>query len=71
MERLGLELHPEKTRIVDLRYGQESFVFLGCTIGKRRSMQRNPRWHFMQRWPSPRAMKRVREARPRADRCPL
>ena len=60
MERLGLELHPDKTRIVDLRYGRERFDFLGCTIGKRRSIQRNPRWHFVQRWPSPRAMKRIR-----------
>ena len=27
---LGLELHPEKTRIVDLREGREGFDFLGC-----------------------------------------
>jgi len=59
--RLGLRLHAEKTRLVDLRYGKEGFIFLGCTIRKRRSIQRNPRWHFMQRWPSPRAMKRLRE----------
>jgi RNA-directed DNA polymerase len=55
------ELHPAKTRLVDLRRGKESFVFLGCTIRKRRSIQRNPRWHFMQRWPSPKATKRLRE----------
>ena len=61
MNRLGLKLHPEKTRMVDLRRGKESFVFLGCTIRKKRSIQRNPRMHFMQRWPSPKAMKRVRE----------
>ena len=61
MDRLGLKLHPEKTRMVDLRRGQESFVFLGCTIRKKRSIQRNPRMHFMQRWPSPKAMKRIRE----------
>jgi len=61
MDRLGLKLHPEKTRMVDLRRGKESFVFLGCTIRKKRSIQRNPRMHFMQRWPSPKAMKRVRE----------
>jgi group II intron reverse transcriptase/maturase len=59
--RLGLQLHPEKTRQVDLRRGKESFVFLGCTIRKRRSIQRNPRWHFLQRWPSPKAMKSIRE----------
>jgi RNA-directed DNA polymerase len=60
MDRLGLTLHPAKTRLVDLRGGKESFVFLGCTIRKRRSIQRNPRWHFMQRWPSPKATKKLR-----------
>jgi RNA-directed DNA polymerase len=61
MDRLGLTLHPVKTRLVDLRRGKESFVFLGCTIRKRRSIQRNPRWHFMQRWPSPKAAKKLRD----------
>lgn len=61
MGRLGLELHPEKSRIVDLRSGKEGFTFLGCTIRKRWSIQRAPRLRFMQRWPSPKAMVRVRE----------
>ncbi|MEO5779120.1 MAG: group II intron reverse transcriptase/maturase [Arthrobacter oryzae] len=61
LEDLGLTLHPEKTRMVDLRHGREGFTFLGCAIRKRRSIQRNPRRHFMQRWPAPRAMKRLRE----------
>jgi group II intron reverse transcriptase/maturase len=61
MNRLGLTLHPVKTRLVDLRRGKESFVFLGCTIRKKRSIQRNPRWHFMQRWPSPKATKKLRD----------
>jgi RNA-directed DNA polymerase len=61
MERLGLEMHPEKTRMVELTHGKESFTFLGWTVRKRRSVQRNPRWHFVQRWPSPKAMKRIRE----------
>ena len=61
MNRLGLTLHPAKTRLVDLRRGKESFVFLGCTIRKKRSIQRNPRWHFVQRWPSPKATKRLRD----------
>jgi len=60
MNRLGLTLHPVKTRLVDLRRGKESFVFLGCTIRKKRSIQRNPRWYFMQRWPSPKATKKLR-----------
>src|SRR5215472_4227300 len=61
MNRLGLTLHPAKTRLVDLRRGQESFVFLGGTIRKKRSIPRNPRWHFMQRWPSPKATKKLRD----------
>jgi len=61
MDRLGLTLHPDKTRMVDLRHGKGSFVFLGCTIRKRRSIQRNPRRHFMQRWPSPKAVKRLQD----------
>jgi len=61
LERLGLTLHPAKTRLVDLRRGKESFVFLGCTIRKKRSIQRAPDKHFMQRWPSPKATKRLRD----------
>ena len=41
--KLGLVLHPEKTRMVNLGRGKESFVFLGCTIRKKRSILRNPR----------------------------
>jgi group II intron reverse transcriptase/maturase len=61
MNKLGLVLHPEKTRMVDLRRGKGSFVFLGCTIRKKRSIQRNPRAYYMHRWPSPKAMKRLRD----------
>jgi len=61
LKGLGLTLHPEKTREVNLSRGKEGFVFLGCTVRKRRSIQRNPRCHFVQRWPSPKAMKRIRE----------
>jgi group II intron reverse transcriptase/maturase len=61
MDRLGLTLHAVKRRMVDLRRGKESFVFLGCTIRKKRSIQRNPRWHFVQRWPSPKATKKLRD----------
>lgn len=61
MDRLGLTLHPAKTRLVDLRRGKESFVFLGCTIRKKRSIQRNPRKHYVQRWPSPKATKKLRD----------
>ena len=58
--QLGLTLHPDKTRLVDLRRGKEGFVFLGCVHRKRRSVRRNPRAYSMQWWPSPKAMKNVR-----------
>jgi group II intron reverse transcriptase/maturase len=61
MNRLALTLHPAKTRLVDLRRGKESFVFLGCTIRKKRSIQRAPGKYFMQRWPSPKATKKLRD----------
>jgi RNA-directed DNA polymerase len=64
LTRLGLALHPEKTRTVDLSRGGEGFDFLGCHLRKRFS---GPRWertrqraYFLQRWPSRRAMTRVR-----------
>ncbi len=60
MDRMGLELHPDKTRLVNLAWGKESFEFLGCTHRKCRSIQRNPRLYFMQRWPCPWARKRLR-----------
>jgi group II intron reverse transcriptase/maturase len=61
MSKLGLVLHPDKTRMVDLRRGKGSFVFLGCTIRKKRSILRNPRAYYMHRWPSPKARKRLRD----------
>jgi RNA-directed DNA polymerase len=65
MTRLGLELHPEKTRKVDLSWGKEGFDFLGCHLRKRLSgtiwEKERKRVYFLQRWPSARAMKRVRQ----------
>jgi RNA-directed DNA polymerase len=60
LRKLGLELHPEKTRQVDLSWGKEGFTFLGCEIRKKRSIQRAPHLSFMQRWPSQKAMKSLR-----------
>jgi RNA-directed DNA polymerase len=65
LERLGLELHPEKTRIVSLFDGEEAFDFLCCHLRKRMSgriweRQGKP-VYFLNRWPSKRAMKRVRQ----------
>jgi hypothetical protein len=65
LTRLGLELHPDKTRRVDLSWGKEGFDFLGCHLRKRMSgriwERSRRRVYFLQRWPSPRSMKRVRQ----------
>jgi RNA-directed DNA polymerase len=76
LARLGLELHPEKTRVVDLSWGHEGFDFLGCHLRKRLSgpiwKRSRQRVYFLQRWPSQRAMRhvrtRIRELTPRG-RC--
>jgi group II intron reverse transcriptase/maturase len=65
LARLGLELHPEKTRRVDLSRGAAGFDFLGCHLHKRMSgpiwEKRHQRVYFLQRWPSSRAMCRIRQ----------
>ncbi len=62
---LGLELHPEKTKRVDLTEGKEGFDFLGCHLHKRvsgRLLEKyGKRRYFLQRWPARPAMKRVRQ----------
>jgi RNA-directed DNA polymerase len=62
--RLGLRLHPHKTRRVELTDGKEGFDFLGCHLHKRMSgrlwEQKRLRRYYLHRWPSQRAMKRVR-----------
>jgi RNA-directed DNA polymerase len=65
LARLGLELHPEKTRQVELSWGKQGFDFLGCHLRKRLSgkawAKSGKRLYFLHRWPSQRAMKRVRQ----------
>jgi RNA-directed DNA polymerase len=65
MAGLGLALHPDKTRVVDLRNGAEGFDFLGCHFHARMSgrlwEQRGITRYYLHRWPSPRAMKRARQ----------
>jgi RNA-directed DNA polymerase len=62
---LGLELHPDKTKVVDLRQGREGLDFLGCHFHARMSgrlwEQRRIVRYYLHRWPSTRAMKRLRE----------
>ena len=56
---LGLRLHPDKTRIVDLRRGAEGFDFLGFHHRMVESRKRRGRW-WLNKWPSPRAMASIR-----------
>ena len=62
---MGLELHPDKTRVVDLREGREGFDFLGCHFRARMSgrlwEQKRIIRYYLHRWPSQAAMKRLRE----------
>jgi group II intron reverse transcriptase/maturase len=63
--RLGLELHPDKTRRVELYDGKQGFDFLGCHFRKRLSgaiwERERKRVYFLHRQPSQRAMKRIRQ----------
>jgi RNA-directed DNA polymerase len=65
LARLKLELHPEKTRRVELSWGKQGFDFLGCHLHKQLS---GPQWeksrkrlYFLQRWPSQRSMSRIKQ----------
>jgi RNA-directed DNA polymerase len=62
---LGLRLHPGKTKVADLRQGREGLDFLGCHFRARMSgrlwEQRRIVRYYLHRWPSQRAMKRLRE----------
>jgi len=60
LTRLGLELHPDKTGVVDVRDGRQGFDFLGFHCRKVESW----RWRgkrYLQRWPGRRAMQRIRD----------
>jgi RNA-directed DNA polymerase len=75
LAELGLELHPDKTKVVDLGEGRDGFDFLGCHFHARvsgRLLERGIRRYYLQRWPSQRAQKRLREkirARTGRSRC--
>jgi RNA-directed DNA polymerase len=64
LARLGWAWHPDKTRQVDLSGGRAGFAFLGGQLRKRWSGRiwetQRKRLYFLQRWPSRRAMQRVR-----------
>jgi RNA-directed DNA polymerase len=56
---LKLELHPSKTRLVELGLGQEGFEFLGCYLRIVRSHFQGRTYLF--RWPRDRAMEAIRQ----------
>jgi RNA-directed DNA polymerase len=62
---LGLRLHPDKTKVVDLRQGRDGLDFLGCHFRARMSgrlwAQKRIVRYYLQRWPSQRAMIRLRD----------
>jgi len=64
-KRLRLQLHPDKTRKLELTDGKAGFDFLGCHLRKRMSgkiwEEERKRVYFLQRWPSTTSMKRVRQ----------
>ena len=61
MGALGLGLHPDKTRVVDLRGGRGGLDFLGCHSRARMSgmlwEQRHIVRYYLHRWPSLRSIK--------------
>ncbi len=58
LDGLRLELHPTKTKVVELGIGKEGFDFLGCHFRIVRSHFRGRCYLF--RWPSHRAMNAIR-----------
>jgi RNA-directed DNA polymerase len=64
LAELRLELHPDKTKVVDLNEGREGFDFLGWHFRAKASgrlMERGIRRYYLHRWPSVRSMKRIRQ----------
>jgi RNA-directed DNA polymerase len=65
LAELKLELHPDKTKRVDLGWGKQGIDFLGCHLRKCFSgpvwTKERKRVYFLQRWPSQRSMKRIKQ----------
>jgi hypothetical protein len=59
LAKVGLSLHPDKTRIVGLTRGAEGFDLLGFHHHKVESWKRRGRF-YPQRWPSAKAMASIR-----------
>ena len=59
LKGLKLEMHPKKTRIVDLSWGKEKMTFLGHTLKKMTSYRFGGKM-YLNRWPSGESMKAAR-----------
>jgi len=59
LKRLGLRLHPEKTRLVNLYPGKDGMDFLGFYFRKHSGLPGKVKRHVVT-WPSKDAMKRIR-----------
>jgi len=59
LKRLGLRLHPEKTRLVNLYWGKDGIDFLGFHYRKHSGSPKKVKRHVVT-WPSKEAMKRIR-----------
>ncbi len=59
LARLGLSLHPDKTRVVDVGVGGEGFDFLGFHCRKVESWKWRGK-RYLHYWPSQRALQRIR-----------
>jgi len=58
MREMGLKLHEKKTKIVDTKYGNGGFDFLG--FHHRRVRSHKYRKFYLQKWPGRKAMNRLR-----------
>ncbi len=57
--QFGLELHPEKTKIVDMRYGKEGFDFLG--FHHRQVMSHRYKKRYTIKWPKKAAVNKIKQ----------
>lgn len=61
MDKLELVLHEEKTRLVDMYFGKDSFDFLGFNNRFQRFRNKSWKWYWtLQQVPSKKAMKKMR-----------
>jgi len=60
LQRMGLTVHPEKTRVVDMSRVGSNLDFLGYRLARRRA--RSKEGYALLTYPSPRSLQRIRDA---------